>query len=89
LHPLDREAILASVQKTGKTVIIHEDNLTGGLGGEIAAIIAQEAFEWLDGPIVRVAGPDVPGVPFSRPMEHFVMPNATAIAGAIRDLAAY
>lgn len=89
LHPLDREAILTSVQKTGKTVIIHEDNLTGGLGGEIAAIIAQEAFEWLDGPIVRVAGPDVPGVPFSRPMEHFVMPNATTIAGAIRDLAAY
>jgi len=89
LHPLDREAILTSVQKTGKTVIIHEDNLTGGLGGEIAAIIAQEAFEWLDGPIVRVAGPDVPGVPFSRPMEHFVMPNATTIARAIRDLAAY
>ena len=89
LHPLDREAILTSVHKTGKTVIIHEDNLTGGLGGEIAAIIAQEAFEWLDGPIVRVAGPDVPGVPFSRPMEHFVMPNATTIAGAIRDLAAY
>ena len=89
LHPLDREAILTSVHKTGKTVIIHEDNLTGGLGGEIAAIIAQEAFEWLDGPIVRVAGPDVPGVPFSRPMEHFVIPNATTIAGAIRDLAAY
>jgi 2-oxoisovalerate dehydrogenase E1 component beta subunit len=89
LHPLDKEAILNSVQKTGKAVIVHEDNLTGGLGGEIAAIIAQEAFEWLDGPIVRVAGPDVPGIPFSRPMEHFVMPNAAKIATAIRDLAAY
>ncbi len=89
LHPLDKETILKSVQKTGKVVIVHEDNLTGGLGGEIVAIVAQEAFEWLDGPIVRVAGPDVPGVPFSRTMEHFFMPNAAKIAAAIRDLAAY
>jgi 2-oxoisovalerate dehydrogenase E1 component beta subunit len=89
LHPLDEETILKSVQKTGKVVIVHEDNLTGGLGGEIAAIIAQEAFEWLDGPIVRVAGPDIPGVPFTRTMEHFFMPNAAKIAAAIRDLAAY
>jgi 2-oxoisovalerate dehydrogenase E1 component beta subunit len=89
LHPLDKETILKSVQKTGKVVVVHEDNLTGGLGGEIVAIVAQEAFEWLDGPIVRVAGPDVPGVPFSRTMEHFFMPNAAKIAAAIRDLAAY
>ncbi len=89
LHPLDKETILKSVQKTSKIVIVHEDNLTGGLGGEVAAIIAQEAFEWLDGPIVRVAGPDVPGVPFTRTMEHFFMPNAAKIAAAIRDLAAY
>jgi 2-oxoisovalerate dehydrogenase E1 component beta subunit len=89
LHPLDKETILKSVEKTGKVVIVHEDNLTGGLGGEVAAIIAQEAFEWLDGPIVRVAGPDVPGVPFSRTMEHFFMPDAARIAAAIRDLAAY
>ena len=89
LHPLDKDTILNSVQKTGKAIIVHEDNLTGGLGGEIAAIIAQNAFEWLDGPIIRVAGPDVPGVPFSRPMEHFVMPNADTIAEAVRDLAVY
>jgi 2-oxoisovalerate dehydrogenase E1 component beta subunit len=89
LHPLDKETILKSVQKTGKVVVVHEDNLTGGLGGEIVAIIAQAAFEWLDGPIVRVAGPDVPGVPFSRTMEHFFMPDAAKIAAAIRDLAAY
>jgi 2-oxoisovalerate dehydrogenase E1 component beta subunit len=89
LHPLDKESILKSVQKTGKVVVVHEDNLTGGLGGEIVAIIAQEAFEWLDGPIVRVAGPNVPGVPFSRTMEHFFMPNAAKIAAAIRDLATY
>ena len=56
---------------------------------EIAAIVAQEAFEWLDGPIVRVAGPDVPGVPFSRPLEKFVMPDAAKIEAAIRNLAAY
>ena len=89
LNPLDKETILTSVQKTGKAVIVHEDNLTGGLGGEIAAIIAQEAFECLDGPIVRVAGPDVPGIPFSRPLEKFVMPDAAKIEAAIRNLAAY
>ena len=89
LHPLDKETILNSVRKTGKAVIVHEDNLTGGLGNEMAAIIAQEAFEWLEGTILRVAGPDVPGVPFNRRMEHFVMPNTTTIAEAIRDLAAY
>ena len=89
LNPLDKETILTSVQKTGKAVIVHEDNLTGGLGGEIAAIVAQEAFEWLDGPIMRVAGPDVPGVPFSRPLEKFVMPDAAKIEAAIRNLAAY
>lgn len=89
LNPLDKETILTSVQKTGKAVIVHEDNLTGGLGGEIAAIVAQEAFEWLDGPIVRVAGPDVPGVPFSRPFEKFFMPDAAKIEAAIRNLAAY
>jgi 2-oxoisovalerate dehydrogenase E1 component beta subunit len=89
LHPLDKETSLTSVQKTGKAVIVHEDNLTGGLGGEIAAIVAQEAFEWLDGPIVRVAAPDVPGVPFSRPLEKFVTPDAAKIEAAIRNLAAY
>ena len=89
LHPLDKETSLTSVQKTGKAVIVHEDNLTGGLGGEIAAIVAQEAFEWLNGPIVRVAAPDVPGVPFSRPLEKFVMPDAAKIEAAIRNLAAY
>ena len=89
LAPLDKETILASVKKTSKVVIVHEDNKTGGLAGEIAAIIAEEAFEYLDGPITRVCAPDVPGVPFSHPMQDFFMPNADKIAAAIRQLAAY
>ncbi len=89
LAPLDKPAILTSVKKTGKVLIVHEDNLTGGLGGEIAAIIAQEAFEHLDGPITRLAAPDVPAVPFSHPMQDFFMPNSEKIAAAARKLAAY
>jgi 2-oxoisovalerate dehydrogenase E1 component beta subunit len=80
---------LESSKKTGKVLIVHEDNLTGGLGGEIAAIIAGEAFEYLDAPIVRVAGPDIPAVPFSHPMQDFFLPNADKIAAAARKLAAY
>jgi 2-oxoisovalerate dehydrogenase E1 component beta subunit len=89
LAPLDKSAILESVKKTGKVLIVYEDNLTGGLGGEIAAIIAAEAFEYLDGPISRVAGPDIPAMPFSHPMQDFFMPNAEKIAAAARKLAAY
>lgn len=89
LAPLDKETVLTSVRKTGKVIIVHEDNKTGGLAGEISAIIAEEAFEWLDGPITRVCAPDVPGVPFSHPMQDFFMPNAHKIAAAVRQLAAY
>jgi 2-oxoisovalerate dehydrogenase E1 component beta subunit len=89
LAPLDRATILASVRKTGKALIVHEDNLTGGLGGEVAAIIAQEAFEYLDGPITRVCAPDVPAVPFSHSMQDWFLPNASKIAAAARKLAAY
>lgn len=89
LAPLDRDAILTSVKKTGKALIVYEDNLTGGLGGEVAAIIAQEAFEYLDGPITRLAGPDVPAMPFSHPMQDFFMPNADKIVAAARQLALY
>jgi 2-oxoisovalerate dehydrogenase E1 component beta subunit len=89
LSPLDKPAILESVKKTGKALIVHEDNLTGGLGGEIAAIIAQEAFEYLDGPITRLAAPDVPAVPFSHPLQDFFLPGADKIAAAARTLASY
>lgn len=89
LSPLDKDAILTSVKKTGKALIVYEDNYTGGLGGEIAAIIAENAFEYLDGPVTRVAGPDIPAMPFSHPMQDFFLPNAEKIAAAARTLAAY
>jgi len=89
LAPLDKETILASVQKTGKALIVHEDNLTGGIGGEVAAIIAAEAFDYLDGPVLRLAMPDVPAVPYSPPLEEYCLLNPQKIADAIRDLAAY
>jgi 2-oxoisovalerate dehydrogenase E1 component beta subunit len=89
LRPLDGETLLGSVRKTGKAVIVYEDNRFGGFGAEVAAILAEEAFESLDGPIVRVTGPDVPGVPYNHVLEDWYMPNPDRIADAVRRLAAY
>jgi 2-oxoisovalerate dehydrogenase E1 component beta subunit len=89
LRPLDKEAVINSVKKTGRALIVHEANLFGGFGGEIAAILAEEAFEYLDAPVRRLAGPDVPAMPFAQPMEDFFMPNPQKIAEAMRKLAAY
>jgi 2-oxoisovalerate dehydrogenase E1 component beta subunit len=89
LRPLDTETILASVRRTGKVLIVHEDNLFGGFGGEVAAIIAEHAFEYLDGPIVRIGGPDVPAMPFAHSLEAAFMPSPASIAAAMRRLAAY
>jgi 2-oxoisovalerate dehydrogenase E1 component beta subunit len=89
LRPLDGETLLASVRKTGKAVIVYEDNRFGGYGAEIVAILAEEAFESLDGPIVRVTGPDVPGVPYNHVLEDWFMPNPERIAEAAKRLAAY
>jgi len=89
LAPLDRETILESVRRTGKAMVVHEDNLTGGFGAEVAAIIAEHAFGDLDGPVVRVAAPDIPAMPFNTPQEEFFMPNPQKIAEAGRKLAAY
>ena len=88
LLPLDREAILATARKTGKVLIAHEDRLTGGVGGEVAAIIAEHAFDYLDGPIRRVAALDA-HVAFSPPLEEYILPNTNKIVEAIRELAAY
>jgi 2-oxoisovalerate dehydrogenase E1 component beta subunit len=89
LRPLDRETLLASVRKTGKCLIVYEDNRFGGYGAEIAAIVAEEAFDYLDGPVTRVAGPDVPGVPYNHVLEDWFMLDPARIAEAIRTLAAY
>ena len=89
LNPLDRETVLASVFKTNKALIVYEDNLTGGYGAEIAALIAEEAFDDLDAPVKRLAGPDVPATPFSHPMQEWFMINPAKIAAAIRDLYSY
>jgi 2-oxoisovalerate dehydrogenase E1 component beta subunit len=89
LRPLDGETLLASVRKTGKAAIVYEDNRFGGYGAEIAAILAEEAFDSLDGPIVRVTGPDVPGVPYNHVLEDWFMPNPDRIVDAVRRLAAY
>lgn len=89
LNPIDRETILEAAKATGKVLIVHEDVLTGGLGGEISAIIAEHAFEYLDAPIRRVAAPDIPAMPYHHAMEDFFMPNRDKIAAAARELAAY
>jgi len=88
LAPLDRELILKVSRETGKVLIVHEDNLTGGIGGEIAAIIADEAFSSLDAPVRRVGALDTP-VPFSPPLEEFVLPNTEKILAAMRSLSRY
>ena len=89
LTPLDTETVLDSVRKTGKLAIVHEDNITGGVGAEIAALVADQAFEYLDGPITRICGPDVPTMPFAQTLEDAYMPTADKIAAGLRKLAAY
>ena len=89
LLPVDKETILESFKKTSKALIVYEANLTMGYGAEIAAILASDGFEYMDAPIMRLAGPDVPSVPFSHPMQEYFMPDSDKIADAIRRLAAY
>lgn len=88
LAPLDREAIFESLRRTSKLLVVHEDVRTGGIAGEIAALVTENLFGELDGPIRRVTGLDTP-VPFSPPLEEYFLPSATKIAAAARELAAY
>jgi 2-oxoisovalerate dehydrogenase E1 component beta subunit len=88
LLPYDEETVLASVRKCGKVILLHEDTRTGGMAGELAALIAEKAFEDLDGPVVRVTAPDTP-VPFSPPLEEYFLPNAQKVVDAARKLASY
>ena len=88
LLPLDEEAILATAAKTGKVIVLHEATRTGGPGGEIAALISERAFEYLDAPVIRMAPPDTP-VPYSPPLEEYFLPNAEKVGNAIRALHEY
>ena len=85
LVPLDKETIINSVKKTGKLVIMDEEPKTGGAAGEIAAIVAEEAFDLLDAPIKRVCAPNTP-VPFSPPLEKFWMPDEEDLIKAINEV---
>jgi 2-oxoisovalerate dehydrogenase E1 component beta subunit len=86
--PLDEEAILATAKKTSKVIMLHEATKTGGAGGEVVARIAEKAFEFLDGPIIRVAAADTP-VPYSPPLEEAFLPQVSDVLAAARKLAAY
>jgi 2-oxoisovalerate dehydrogenase E1 component beta subunit len=88
LVPLDRDTVLATAKKTNKVILLHEDTLTGGLGGELAGIIGEHAFEYLDGPLVRMAAPDTP-VPYSSPLEDAFLPNADKVVEKARWLHRY
>jgi 2-oxoisovalerate dehydrogenase E1 component beta subunit len=88
LLPLDRGTILNSLKKTNKLLVVHEDTRTGGIAGEIAALVCESAFEELDGPIMRVTAPDTP-VPYSPPLEERFLPNAEKVVAAARELAKY
>jgi 2-oxoisovalerate dehydrogenase E1 component beta subunit len=86
--PWDKEAVLASVRKTSKVIVLHEDTRTGGFGAEIAATIAEEAFEDLDAPVRRITAPDSP-VPFSPALEAAFIPQVDDVVAGLRELAAY
>jgi 2-oxoisovalerate dehydrogenase E1 component beta subunit len=88
IQPLDEEAVFETVAKTSKVIVLHEACLTGGAGGEIAARIAEKAFDNLDGPVVRVAAKDTP-VPYSPPLEEFFLPSVDDVLEAARDLLDY
>ncbi|MCS5665793.1 MAG: alpha-ketoacid dehydrogenase subunit beta [Dehalococcoidia bacterium] len=89
VKPLDSATLLESVRKTGRACIVHEDNLTGGIGAEVAAIIAKDGFEYLDAPVQRVAAPDVPSFPYSPILEDTLLPGPPDIVKTARELAAY
>jgi pyruvate/2-oxoglutarate/acetoin dehydrogenase E1 component len=86
--PIDEETVLESVRKTSRAILLHEDTLTGGIGAELAARIAERAFEYLDAPVVRIAAPDTP-VPFSPPLEEAFLPNAEKVLEKARWLCRY
>jgi 2-oxoisovalerate dehydrogenase E1 component beta subunit len=89
LSPIDKDSFLESVAKTSRLVVVQEDHRTLGIGSEISAIVAEEAFDCLDAPIVRVTAPDVPAIPFSAPLEKFYMPSVEKIVTALERTVEY
>ena len=89
LLPWDRETIFESVKKTSRVVLVQESSKTGGVMAEISASITEEVFDYLDAPVTRVCGLDVPAVPFAPPMEHFFLPNADKISRAVKKVLEY
>ncbi len=89
VYPLDREAILASARKTGKCLVVYEDNFSVSIGSEVAALIADGAWQYLDGPVKRLGGLDVPAMPYAKPMELFFMPDPEKIYRALKELAEF
>jgi 2-oxoisovalerate dehydrogenase E1 component beta subunit len=88
LLPFDREAVLETVKKTSKVILLHEDTRIGGFAGELAAVISEEAFDHLDGPIRRITAPDTP-VPYSPPLEEYFLPKVSDVVRVARELYAY
>ena len=89
VYPLDKDSIIESAKKTGKTLVLYEDNFSVSIGSEVAALVADEAWRWLDAPVKRLGGLDVPSMPYAQPMEDFFMPNPKKVEAAIRELAAF
>jgi 2-oxoisovalerate dehydrogenase E1 component beta subunit len=89
VSPIDQETVLASVRKTNRALVVHEDNLSLGVGAEVSALIAEHAFDSLDAPVIRVAGPDIPAMPFAPTLEAAYMPTAEKIEAALRRLLDY
>jgi pyruvate/2-oxoglutarate/acetoin dehydrogenase E1 component len=89
IHPWDRETIFESVKKTSRVVLVQESSKTGGVMGEVGAAIAEEMFDYLDAPVSRVCGLDVPAIPFAPPMEHFFLPNAEKITRVVKKVLEY
>ena len=89
VRPLDIDAILETTKKTGKVLIVHEDNKALGVGAEVSAIISENAFEYLDGPVSRLAGSEIPAMPFAPPLEEMYMIDSEKIANSVRQLAEY
>lgn len=89
VSPIDQETVLESVRKTNRALVVHEDNISLGVGAEVSALIAEHAFDSLDAPVIRVAGPDIPAMPFAPTLEAAYMPTADKIEAALRRLLEY